>query len=357
MDQSMSQEKKIPVRHTLRRLSSAIRAFLASPQGRRARWLFVALLLLMVAINVMNVMGSYVGRYFMSAIEIRDHAGFFLYAWWYVAVFVASTLFAVLFRLAEERLGLLWRESLTRRITDIYISRHLYLPRCGQSVLSNPDQRMTEDVKQLTTTSLSFLLMVINASITVLSFSGVMWQISPKLFGFAVLYAAVGSLLTIWLGRPLIRLSYERADCEANLRLELIRLRETAEHENQVLDTKNFHQLVAMRIDELVDNARRIIGVNRNLGFFSTGYNYMIQLIPVFIVAPMFMKGDVEFGVIGQAAMAFATLLGAFSLIVTQFQAISSYASVVARLSEFNEHAEKCGTDAGPVPDDPMSMI
>jgi putative ATP-binding cassette transporter len=353
----MSQENKIPVRHTLRRLSSAIRVFLASAEGWRAKWLFAALLLLMVAINVMNVLGSYVGRYFMSAIEIRDHVGFFLYAWWYVAVFAAGTLFAVLFRFAEERLGLLWRESLTRRITDIYISRHLYMPLCGQSVLSNPDQRMTEDVKQLTTTSVSFLLMVINASITVLSFSGVMWQISPKLFGFAVLYAALGSILTIWLGRPLIRLSYERADCEANLRLELIRLRETAEHEGGVLDTKKFHQVVAMRIDELVINARRIIGVNRNLGFFSTGYNYMIQLIPVFIVAPMFMKGDVEFGVIGQAAMAFATLLGAFSLIVTQFQAISSYASVVARLSEFNEHAEKCGTDAGPVPDDPMSMI
>lgn len=353
----MSQENKIPVRHTLRRLSSAIRAFLVSTEGRRAKWLFGALLLLMISINLMNVLGSYVGRYFISAIEIRDRAGFFLYAWWYVAVYAAGTLFAVLFRYAEERLGLLWRESLTRRITDIYISRHLYLPHCGQTVLSNPDQRMTEDVKQLTTTTVSFLLMVINASITVLSFSGVMWQISPKLFGFAVLYAALGSLLTIWLGRPLIRLNYERADCEANLRLELIRLRETAEHEHEVLDTTKYHQLVATRINELILNTRRIIAVNRNLGFFSTGYNYMIQLIPVFIVAPMFMKGDVEFGVIGQAAMAFATLLGAFSLIVTQFQAISTYASVVARLSEFNEHVEKCGTDVGPIKDDPMSMI
>jgi putative ATP-binding cassette transporter len=39
--------------------------------------------------------------------------------------------------------------------------------------------------------------------------------------------------------------------------------------------------------------------------------------------------------------MAFATLLGAFSLVITQFQAISSYASVIARLGEFVEHAEK----------------
>ena len=50
---------------------------------------------------------------------------------------------------------------------------------------------------------------------------------------------------------------------------------------------------------------------------------------------------EVEFGVIGQAAMAFATLLGAFSLIVTQFQAISAYASVMTRLGEFLEASEK----------------
>ena len=35
---------------------------------------------------------------------------------------------------------------------------------------------------------------------------------------------------------------------------------------------------------------------------------------------------------ITQSAMAFAQLLGAFSLIVTQFQSISSFAAVIARL-------------------------
>ena len=84
-------------------------------------------------------------------------------------------------------------------------------------------------------------------------------------------------------------------------------------------------------------NLRRIIAVNRNLGFFTTGYNYMIQIIPALVVAPLFIRGDVEFGVITQSAMAFAHLLGAFSLIVTQFQAISSYGAVLARLNALAE--------------------
>jgi putative ATP-binding cassette transporter len=90
----------------------------------------------------------------------------------------------------------------------------------------------------------------------------------------------------------------------------------------------------------LVGNFRKIISVNRNLNFFTGGYNYMIQLIPALFVAPMFIAGGVEFGVIGQSTMAFATLVGAFSLVVTQFQSISSYASVVARLSELVDASE-----------------
>ena len=80
-------------------------------------------------------------------------------------------------------------------------------------------------------------------------------------------------------------------------------------------------------------NFRRITSINRNLGFFTTGYNYLIQIIPALIVAPHFIRGEVEFGVITQSAIAFSQLLGALSLIVNQFGSISSFAAVIVRLS------------------------
>lgn len=327
-------------RRTLQRLIQAIANVLKSSVGGKARLLLAALLGLMLCINGMNVTNSYVGRYFMSAIESRDSAGFVRYAWIYLAVFGGSTLVGVLFRFSEERLGLLWREWLTRRISHAYVDRGLYLSLNGEYAVSNPDQRMTEDVRQLTTTTLSFVLMVINGTLTVLSFSGVLWNISPKLFMVAVLYALAGSGLTIWLGRPLIRLNYRQSDFEADFRSELIRIREDGAQIAATGQQTSVKQKLNTRIDSLVGNLRSIISVNRNLSFFTSGYNYLIQLIPVLIVAPLFIDGKVEFGVIGQAAMAFASLLGAFSLIITQFQAISSYASVVTRLSEFVEYAE-----------------
>jgi putative ATP-binding cassette transporter len=341
----MSVEKGAINHKTLIRLIRTISNFLQSSAGGRARLMLAGLLLLMIGMNVMNVTNSFVGRNFMTAIENRNSAGFTRYAWLFLAVFGGSTLVAVLFRFTEERLGLLWRAWLTRRITEVYIERHLFEHSKFEYEISNPDQRMTEDVKQLTTTTLSFVLMILNATLTIFSFSGVLWNISPKLFLVSILYAMCGSVLTIWLGKPLIRLNYQQSDFEANFRADLIQLDKEGDQiiasgtENEVKEKIN------ARIDSLVANLRRIIGINRNLNFFSTGYNYLIQLIPVLIIAPLFIEGKVEFGVIGQSAMAFATLLGAFSLIITQFQAISTYASVMARLSEFVDQAERCGSD------------
>ena len=99
------------------------------------------------------------------------------------------------------------------------------------------------------------------------------------------------------------------------------------------------------QLNALTDNLKRVIGVNRNLGFFTTGYNYLVQVLPIVIVAPRFMRGEIEFGVITQSAMAFSHLLGAFSLIVTQFQSISSYAAVLARLTALNDAIEDAAAE------------
>jgi putative ATP-binding cassette transporter len=51
-------------------------------------------------------------------------------------------------------------------------------------------------------------------------------------------------------------------------------------------------------------------------------------------------SGKIEFGVISQAAVAFSAIVAAFSLIVTQFQSLSNYAAVTARLSAMVELTE-----------------
>jgi putative ATP-binding cassette transporter len=183
--------------------------------------------------------------------------------------------------------------------------------------------------------------MALNSSFTVIAFSGVLWSISPLLFAVAVLYAACGSFVTFVLGRPLIKLNSNQLDKEASFRSSLIHVRENAE---SIMTTRREERQAARllyRLDDLVVNFRQITAINRNVGFFATGYNWLIQIIPALIIAPAFIRGDVEFGVIIQSSIAFTSLVAAFSLIVTQFQSLSTFAAVVARLSSLIEAFEQ----------------
>lgn len=329
---------RIPLdRLTFKRWRQAIVLFVGSAEaGKRAKLLIAALLGLLLAVNGLNVLNSYVGRDFMTAIEERSMPRFVAKAALFVGVFAASTAVAVVYRFAEERLGLLWRDWLTKQMVRRYLQEGRYYWLREQEI-ANPDQRIADDVRIYTATTISLALVLLNSSFTIIAFSGVMWSISPLLFGTAVAYAALGSGLTVLFGRPLIWLNYDQADREAALRADLVHLRENAESVAALRREGRIGARLLRRVDELIANSKRIIAVNRNLGFFTTGYNYLIQIIPALIVAPLFIRGEVEFGVITQSSMAFSHLLGAFSLVVTQFQQISGYAVVLARLSALDE--------------------
>jgi putative ATP-binding cassette transporter len=327
-------------RQTAVRFGRLIREFARCAVGGRATAMAVGLLLLLVAINAANVVNSYVGRDFMTAIERRDQPQFLRQALLYVAVFAVSTVVAVVYRFTEERLGLLCRHWLTHRLVGTYLDRRLYYRLQSNGGLANPDQRIADDVRALTTGTLSLCLIFLNGAFTIVAFSGVLWSISRALFVVAVGYATLGSLLAIRLGRPLIGLNYDQADREAHLRADLVHVRENAESVALLHREPHLAARLGGHVEVLTANLRRIIAVNRNLGFFTTGYNYLIQLIPALIVAPLFIRGSAEFGEIPQAAMAFAHLLGAFSLVVNQFGQLSSYAAVLARLSALADAAE-----------------
>jgi len=319
----------------------AVQRFATSEFGLKAKVMFAGLITLLFCINGLNVVNNYVGRDFMTAIAERNQAEFIRQTFFYIGVFGASTLVAVISRFIEERLGLLWREYITRRTIAHYLVQDTYYRLESRGELANPDQRIADDVKTFTVTALSFVLMLLNSSFTIVAFSGVLWTINPLLFGVAVAYAACGSYLTIVLGRPLIRLNYDQLDKEANFRSTLIHLRENAESVVLARREGRLTTLLLRRLKDLLTNMRRIISVNRNLGFFTTGYSWMIQIIPALIVAPSYINGKIEFGVITQSAAAFMMLVGAFSLIITQFQSISNFAAVVTRISGMVNAMEK----------------
>ncbi len=103
----------------------------------------------------------------MTAIANRDTAEFIRQATFYIGVFAAFTIVAVVARFIEERLALLWREFLTRRAINLYLADGTYYHLDVSGQLTNPDQRIAEDMRAFTVTTLSFILMVLNSGLTI----------------------------------------------------------------------------------------------------------------------------------------------------------------------------------------------
>src|SRR5271170_3530606 len=146
----------IPPKTTGMRFVRTVRTFAQSEVGWKAKLIFTCLVLLLCASNALNVVNSYVSRNFMTAIADRDMAGFVRQAFIYIAVFAALTLVAVLARFGEERLGLLWRDTMTRAIVRRYLADGNYQRLNSSGAVANPDQRISEDVRAFTVTSPSF---------------------------------------------------------------------------------------------------------------------------------------------------------------------------------------------------------
>ena len=317
------------------------------------RWKAIALLALLIAlllsISGLNIHNSYVGRDFMTAVARREASRFYRLALLYAGGFAVTTMVAIFYRFTEERLGLFWRQWLTRHLMQRYLSHHAYYWITARADIDNPDQRIAEDIRTFTATTLSFALILLNAMITLVAFTGVLWSITPWLVFAAVAYALFGSLMTMVLGHRLVGLNFLQLKKEADLRYDLMRVREEAESIAYRHGEAQEHARLSRRLTAAVENCKRIIAVNRNLGFFTTGYNYMTQIIPVLIVAPLYIREDIAFGVVTQAATAFTFVVGAFSVLVTEFQRLSTFAAVITRLGAFREALAETPVPAEPV--------
>src|SRR5438874_10167525 len=122
---------------------------------RKALTCLAMLVVLLLAINGMNVVNSYVGRDFMTALAERNAGRFFYFAGALAGVFAASTVIEVFARYAEQRLGLVWREWLTHRFLDRYLAGRAYVYLEDRHDIDNPDERISLDVKPFTATTLT----------------------------------------------------------------------------------------------------------------------------------------------------------------------------------------------------------
>lgn len=205
-----------------------------------------------------SVAFSYISRDFYNALNARDEPLFYEKIELFFGALLIAIPVAVYYRFLREKLSLYWREALTARVLELYFKDRRFYELETLQDIDNPDQRIADDVRAFTRTSLDFFITLFTSVIDLFSFSAILFQIYPGLFVAIIAYAGVGSIVTTNLGRSLVQQNYDKLLREANFRFALIRLRENAEsiafYDNDAsLERRNLWKIFV----EVIENQNR----------------------------------------------------------------------------------------------------
>jgi putative ATP-binding cassette transporter len=186
------------------------------------------------------------------------------------------------------------------------------------------------------------------AVVTLISFVAILWGLSGtltipgssiRLPGYlvwaALLYALVGTWLTDWIGRPLVRLNFDQQRYEADFRFNLVRFRENAEgvalYHGEADELRTFRE----RFSSIMRNWWGIMRQQKRLTWLTAGYGQAAVIFPLIVVAPRYFRGQILLGGLMQTAAAFGQVQDSLSFIVSSYTDIAAWRAVVERLAGF----------------------
>ncbi|MBN1959149.1 MAG: ABC transporter ATP-binding protein/permease [Desulfuromonadales bacterium] len=305
---------------------------------RRQAWILLAIVLLLsLSVTGINVAFSYVGNYFTNALVKKDQGMAYMFVAVYFCSFLVGIPIVALYGYVQDYLGMRWREWLTGEFLGNYFKNRSYYDIEAEGKIDNPDQRIMEDIRSFTRTSLGFLLIILGSLMDLVSFSGILWSKSALLVAVVLGYSIIGTGITALIGRRLVRLNFNQLRYEADFRYSLVHVRDNTESIAFYQGEKPEVDQIKGRFRNVLKNFGLLIGWQRNLSFFTTAYSYLPVVLPFLILFPQYFGGKIEYGDMVQANFAFTQVYAALSLIVSQIEPITNFAAGVQRLSVFSE--------------------
>ena len=342
----------------LLRAAAKIAALYFRSQERLAAWALlvcvIAAQLLLVAVAVGE---NYWRNAFFQALQERNWDAFVYQFWVFCGLGVAFVLSTVYQRYFTQWLVIRWRRWLTAHLLSQWLDGpvHYRAQLAGQGV-DNPDQRLSEDVRNFIEQVLALSVGLLGAIAKLLSFVAILWTLSNivplVLFGqswivpgylvwAALIYAIIGTIITHWIGRPLIALDYEQERREADFRFGLVRLRENAETVAMQRGEQAEQQNLLVRFQAIAANWYQLMWRQKVVSFFTTTYRYYSRYFPYLVMAPLYFGGGMQLGALMQAGSAFNEVRSAFSYLVESYLKLAEFAATVQRLSGFITASEQ----------------
>src|SRR5215470_2279021 len=337
------------------------------------KWSARGLLLAVVALNLitvaLNVRLNSWNNDFYDALQQYNWPEF----WRQFAIFgiIAFSLIvvAVYSLYLRQILHIRWRRWLTDRFLRNWLENQSYyrLQLSQATTPDNPDQRISDDLDRFATITLGLSLGLLSSVVTLVSFLSILWTLSGALTiplgggaaihipGYmvfvALIYAVGGTVLTRWIGYPLIQLNFDQQRYEADFRFSMVRLRENAENVAFYGGEAREFDTFKARFARIVANWWGIIKRRKKLTWFTTGYTQLAIIFPLMVAAPRYFAKAIQLGGLMQIVSAFGQVQDSLSFIISSYTEIAEYQAVVRRLAGFRERMEDIAVErAAPQP-------
>ena len=252
-----------------------------------------------------------------------------------------------------QLLQIRWRRWLTHRYLRTWLADRAYYRLELTSATDNPDQRISEDLNQFTSYILTLSLGLLTAIVSLASFLVILWGLSGPasiplgsfgtvyipayLVWTAILYAGVGTWLTIKIGWPLVPLNFAQQRYEADFRFSMVRLRQNTEsvafYGGEPVELKVFGD----RFLSLFQNFWSIIKRQKLLLWFTAGYNQVAIIFPIVVVAPRYFAQQIGLGGLMQVVGTFSSVQESLSFIINSYTTIATLQAVTQRLTGFED--------------------
>ena len=259
-----------------------------------------------------------------------------------------------------------WRVWLTDRLTGDWLDdESFYRGRFLDNTVDNPDQRIQLDIDAFTAstgtgentptvgTATTLLFGAINAMVSVVAFTPILWNLSGPLtmfgltvdhalFWIALIYVFATTVIAFWIGRPLIRFSFRNELTNAAFRYALVRMRDAAESISFYHGAEAEKSILRARFAAIISNYRGYVARTLALLGWNQTINQVINPLPLVVQAQRLFQGQISFGDVMQSASAFYSVHDSLSFFRSVYDSFAAYRATIIRLDglvDANERA------------------
>jgi vitamin B12/bleomycin/antimicrobial peptide transport system ATP-binding/permease protein len=331
--------------------------FWRGEHAARAWFLTIAVLVTLLAQIAAQLGINWWNRVFFDALEKKNTMAIWAAIGWLPLIVAGSALCVTSVVVARFLLQVRWREWLTMRIAGWWIADQRYY-RLGfvAPEMNAPEYRIADDVRLAVEPLVDFVTGLLSAVITAITFAAVLWtvagSISVPMGGStvtipaymvlaALIYAIVASGSAYLVGKPLVERVGAKNEAEAQLRAEMTRLRENGESIALIRGDSDELASVGGRYRTLVDAWLAVIKRQGVMGLVLNTNGALFPIIPLLLVTPKYLEGNMTLGGVMQVVAAFGAVQGALIWFVDNSVRLAEWFASVARVQELTRSLDE----------------